>query len=416
MKIVALGGSGGMGQYAVRTILGQDRIDEIVIADLDGAAAVRFAEQCGPKATGAAVDVTDEEGLDRLLSGADAIVNTVGPFFRFGPPVLRAAIRAGCDYIDINDDWESTVAMLEMHEQARRAGITAVIGMGASPGITNLLAVKAIGALDTVDEVFTGWDLGAAIPEEVSDEPSAAMIHGMHQLTGRIRNFDGGRFVDGKPMRTHELDYPGIGRCKTWSIGHPESITFPRYYPDLRKSVNVFVTTPSNLWGMRAIALLVDSHIISLERAAGWAERWEGAGDEVKTTEQYIEEFARFDEDAGRRLPPLFALARGKRDGRAATAAAAVLSAPARGMGGATGVPLGVGLGMLGQLDGDRHGVFAPEAVIDPDAFFDRLAPLCSPERLDSADLLLETRSWESTDLGELLRSRLNPASRASAA
>ena len=44
----------------------------------------------------------------------------VGPFFRLGPPVLRAAIRARCHYLDINDDWESTEAMFEMSDEARR--------------------------------------------------------------------------------------------------------------------------------------------------------------------------------------------------------------------------------------------------------------------------------------------------------
>ena len=35
MKVIALGGCGGMGRYAVRTALGYDFVKEILIADLD---------------------------------------------------------------------------------------------------------------------------------------------------------------------------------------------------------------------------------------------------------------------------------------------------------------------------------------------------------------------------------------------
>ncbi|MBW2087346.1 MAG: saccharopine dehydrogenase, partial [Deltaproteobacteria bacterium] len=58
--------------------------------------------------------------------------------------------EARCHYIDINDDWEPTLDMLKLDEEARQAGITAIIGMGASPGVSNLLAVKAMSLFDTI--------------------------------------------------------------------------------------------------------------------------------------------------------------------------------------------------------------------------------------------------------------------------
>jgi len=60
-------------------------------------------------------------------------------------------LGAGVHYLDINDDWESTEAMLAMDAAARGRGVTAVIGMGASPGISNLLARHAMRRLDLVD-------------------------------------------------------------------------------------------------------------------------------------------------------------------------------------------------------------------------------------------------------------------------
>ena len=87
-----------------------------------------------------------------------------------------------------------------------------------------------------------------------------------------------------------------------------------------------------------------------------------------------------------------------------ASVAATLLSAPAVGMGGATGVPLALGLAVLRPEGELKRGVFAPEAIVNPAEFFNHLAPLCSPAKAGVADLLLISRSWEPIDLREKLR------------
>jgi len=400
MKVTVLG-CGGMGRYAAKTVVGFDFVDDLTIADLDAAGAAHLASTLGPKAHGAGVDVTDASALEHLLAGADTVLNTVGPFFRFGPPVLRAAIRARCHYLDINDDWESTVAMLAMDDEARAAGITAVIGMGASPGISNLLAGIAMRELDEAAELYPGFDLDAAMPETRGAKPCAATIHGVHQLTGKIRVFDGGRFLDEPPMRTVEIEYPGLGTAHGWTMGHPEAITFPRYYPALRRTLVLMTMKSSNLRAMRALRFLVDAKLLSVDRAAAWVEWLEGVGRPVKTVGDYLAEVL---DERTLRLPPLFAVARGQKNGKPATTAASILSAPPVGMGGATGVPLAIGLAVVRPDGNQRRGVFAAEAIVEPGAFFDRLAPLCSPAKHDRNDLVLISRSWETKNLRAELR------------
>jgi saccharopine dehydrogenase-like NADP-dependent oxidoreductase len=400
MKVVVLG-AGGMGRYAARTAVGFDFVDELVVADLDAAAAARLAAGLGPKARAVGADATDQSGLVRLLSGAAAVLNTVGPFFRFGPPVLRAALHARCHYLDINDDWESTEAMLAMDDEARARGVTAVVGMGASPGISNLLAVTAMRELDAVEELYPGFDLDAAMPETRGPTPCAATVHGVHQLTGRIRVYDGGRFIDEPPMRRVVVDYPGLGRRTGWTMGHPEAITFPRLYPTLRRSLILMTMADANVLTMRVLRRLVDTGLVSLERAARWVEWLEGVGKPAKTPDQYVREIVA---ENHAKLPPLFAIARGWRNGEPAAAAATVLSAPPVGMGGATGVPLALGLAVVRPDMNQKRGVFAPEAIVDPDVFFDDLAPLCEPVKEGRENLLLVSRSWEQRDLRAELR------------
>ncbi len=401
MKVIALGGTGGMGRYAVRTAAGFDFVEQVVVADRDGAAAERFAREIGSKAVSAVVDVRDAEALKALVARGDVVLNTVGPFFRFGVPILRAVIEAGRNYLDICDDWEPTLEMLDLHDEACRAGVTAVIGLGASPGVTNLMAVLAIRELDRAEAVYTVWDLDSAKPEQIGPEPSAAMVHGMLQLTGSIRVWEDGGYADVKPVRKLTIDYPGIGVRPAWSIGHPEAVTLPRYFPDLKVSRNLMVTNRANIVALRLMGGLVNAGLITIEQAARVAEKVEGTG-VGRTPEDFIREVNR----GGRLpLPPLFALAEGFKDGAPASAAVAVLGAPAGGMGGATGVPLATGLTLFHDRSPDP-GVYAPEGIVDPEAYLEFLDPLCEPSPEGTPNMLLVTRSWEeNTDLKALLQS-----------
>jgi saccharopine dehydrogenase-like NADP-dependent oxidoreductase len=105
MKVVALG-AGEMGRWAARTVLLDDRVEEMVVADIEAEAAERTAAALGPRTRPAQVDVRDSARLCELLRKSDVVLNTVGPFYRFGVPSLRAAVEARCDYLDICDDWE----------------------------------------------------------------------------------------------------------------------------------------------------------------------------------------------------------------------------------------------------------------------------------------------------------------------
>lgn len=404
IRVVALGGCGGMGQFAVRTAIDFDFVDEIVIADRDERRAREFAEKCGTKASSVAVDVMDETALANTLVGADVVMTTVGPYYRFGLPVLRAAIRAGCHYLDINDDWEPTLEMLELDEEAKKAGITAVIGMGASPGLSNLMAVKAMNELDKVDELVTGWGTGGD-DEELSEKPGeggtlrAATEHWIHQLTGKIRVRLDGEFKDASAFEEIPVDYPGVGLVTTHTVGHPEPITLPRFRPEIRNSWNVMNMPPYVIEPMRWVAGQVDAGKMSIDEAtdqvnevlmggAGWLKLLLSRLGRKMFVEYLL---------ASRKTVPyiatLFAYAAGTKDGKPRRVGTRLTAAPYGGMkretmGGVTGVPLATALAMFAKGKIDRRGVFAPEGAIQPDALFDELAPLCTPKKKNAKDLV----------------------------
>ena len=105
--------------------------------------------------------------------------------------------------MDICDDWEPTEKMFTLNELAQEKNKTAIIGLGASPGITNLLALKAMTELDEVKKVYTGWDISSAEPEEESSQSdvNAAMVHGIEQMVGKVKVFINNKFQLVRPLK-----------------------------------------------------------------------------------------------------------------------------------------------------------------------------------------------------------------------
>ena len=101
MKILALGGSGGMGRYAVRSLIKHHAIKNLVVADLNESAASEFASEFSDKVSGIGIDVTDKEALEREMQDMDVVINTTGPFFKLAEPILKAAISTKTHYLDI---------------------------------------------------------------------------------------------------------------------------------------------------------------------------------------------------------------------------------------------------------------------------------------------------------------------------
>ena len=364
MRILAIGGAGDMGRAACAAAASDDAIDHVVVADLDGDRAAKVAEAIGPKASAMALDVTDDGALGAAAAEADLVLNTVGPFYVFGRRVLQAAIDAGVHYADINDDWEPTIEMLEMSDDAASAGITALIGMGASPGVTNILAAVAARELDDVSRLLTGWRAGAGIPKPTSEGPapeaSAAVDHWIHNCSEPIRLWRDGGPGDYDPLEELAISYPGRGAGTVWTCGHPEPITLPRTYPDLAESMNVMVSRPGLIDAVRRVVARVRSGEFTVHQAAN----------------QLILEPGRRGPAAGEAapLPDMFALAEGTAGGEGKRVGVFTDAMPDGDMDVLTGVPLAIGAGMIARGEITTRGVVAPEAVVDPDLFFQRIA------------------------------------------
>jgi lysine 6-dehydrogenase len=383
MRILALGGPGAMGGVAVRLAAHLPGVDEIVIADRDGAAASRLCGQLAEAPVpvrAAQVDVTDAADLRDALEPADLVVNTVGPYYRFGVPVLRAAIDTGTHYVDICDDWEPTVQMLELDETARAAGVCAVIGMGASPGVSNLLAATAAAELDTVRDAYTAWPVdvpgaggdGGEVLLGPDGRPSAAAVHWMLQSSGKICTVAAGQLTFQRPLRPVDLELPHGRHGAAYTIGHPEPITLRRTLGLSGEAVNLMVIRPSTLAYLDVLRRDMDRRRLTHETAALQFAK--------PNLLRYLRSLplSRRCKGPGT-LPPFFAAVSGTRAGDDHMVMAHLdLSGTAAGLFGdmarATGIPLALGLAQMVDGTARRPGVHPPDAVIDAPRFFADLA------------------------------------------
>ncbi len=362
--IVVLGGAGGVGRVAAEALAHVAELEEVLVADvrLESVTAV-VAELEDERFRPVAVDVTDTAALTAAIAGADVVLNCVGPFYRFGPPTLAAAIAAGVGYVDICDDLSATRAMLELDGAARGAGVTALIGMGNSPGLANIF-VKLC-AEQMLDEV-TGADI-MHIHGGEPDEGPAVIKHRVHAMVNDVPLFVDGAFVnvrqlgeDGAAFVRHE-DFPGLGTFPVFPYPHPETITLPTTFPSLRRATNLGVVFPLPYFTMTQD--LVRSGM-------GGEEPVDVLGHELAPIDMMVavlrHERPRFLAEAGVTGPAgaLRVVVDGRKDG-ADHRFVCTLASTDEGAGEGTGIPaaLGAVLHRRGALEGGP-GVHAPEAIV----------------------------------------------------
>ena len=399
MKILALGGSGDMGRMAIAILLESPNISSITVADKNYKRAEYFIDLVGTdKLEALELDVTKQNKLSSLLSSYDLVMNTVGPYYKYGTMILDAAIRAQIPYVDICDDWKPTLELLEMNDRAKEAEITALIGIGASPGITNLMAIMACSKLDNVDELITAWGYG--VGERVGKKPkyfieprefyskfkdmpviaNAATMHLFYETVENIPTFRDGKMIEIKPLTDAEpLQFPGFKDTYVCHIGHPEPVTLPRVLKANSVS-NLMYLGKSITDIVRKYTQQISNKELSVSEASIEFAK------EVRTmnrNEEIIKEFIG--------MPPgLSVIATGIKDGRRKKVAIANNRVPFGGMAGITSVPLAIATEMVLNGEITEKGVLTPEeAILDVRVFFDRYAKYCG-DNLKGKDVLLE--------------------------
>ncbi len=283
-----------MGRTTARILAASDVVSDIVIAGRNLETAERFATDLGAKATAVQVDAADEERLAFLAADSDIVVSTAGPSFKVALPAIRGAIKAGVHYTDLSEDASTTTKASALDAAAKAADITALMGMGETPGRSNLFMMHAAHQLDQAEAIryFYFFPIIAAWgdPETVlagwrdTGHADASWQQLMRGVAGKICLYRDGRWVDVDPVDDAvRVRPPQGGEVTAHPYGSSEPITLPRALPGVQSVSVLWSLLPpqlNELWcelGRRVARGELDESAAALsfyEHVTAQPDRW----------------------------------------------------------------------------------------------------------------------------------------------
>lgn len=360
MKVIIIGGSGAMAQVVLRDLLHFADPVSVTLADL------RPVAVHDPRVTSVVVDVKDEESTARLVDGHDVLLNCATYYLNLH--VMRAALKARVPYADLGGLYHGTMKQFELQRDFVRADLPAVLGMGSTPGITNVMAGAMARKMDRVDELH----VRVACQDQSASGPLPipyALDTVLDEFALEPMVFTGGVARAVPPMSGAEtIEFPApIGRVEALYTLHSEVAMFPRSIPEL-KEASFKVAFPEEF--TRKIKFLVELGFASREPSIRGASPREMLL--ALAGKQVVPEGDPKDCD-GIRVE-----AKGTKDGKPSHMVAESLILPHPDWKIAAGaLDTGVPLSIMGQMLANRlitkPGVLCPETCVPPEPFFAEL-------------------------------------------
>ncbi|HKO85862.1 MAG TPA: saccharopine dehydrogenase NADP-binding domain-containing protein [Actinomycetota bacterium] len=191
-----------------------------------GAAGAHAQAVLGAAARGGSVALTPLDqacDLTERAASADLVVNFEDPA-QSGTAVLDTCIESGCDYLDVCTDAAVTGEMLARDEAAKAAGVRALIGMGAAPGLSNVLVRAGAEWLGGADEVSISW-VADATELDRSDLQQLRRVFGPAGPGGQP-----GEAPAWEDLSLRSAEFPApFGERLVIGLAHPEQVTMPRF-------------------------------------------------------------------------------------------------------------------------------------------------------------------------------------------
>lgn len=368
MKVLILGGAGSMARATIKDFLEFDssEVSELVIADINYEKVKKRVEELhNDKVSPAFCDVTDYSNLVKLMRGYDVVIDETE---MAGVLTLKAALEAGVHIIDLGAWVKGTLEQLKLSDEFEKAGLTAILGLGSSPGITNIYSRYIVDKLDTVESIHLSFAY-AELTKATLFVPFAGAIE---EFTNNVTIFQDGKHVELSPQSGQEnARFPDpIGVRRLMYVPHPEVVTFPIYFKD--KGVkNVSVKAGFVPEFIEKINFLINLGLLSREpiKVKGITVVPEDVT--MACISKLPQPAERIDYGCTR------AVITGEKNREKLEYTVELFSRPYPGLTGVqhrTGHSPAIGARMINRGEIKRRGVFPPEVGIDPEKFFRELA------------------------------------------
>jgi saccharopine dehydrogenase-like NADP-dependent oxidoreductase len=365
MRVLVLGGAGAVCNETTRDLAEYSDFGEIVVADYNLEAAQALVEEIGDqRLTAMHFNAEDYDAMLKLFPGFDVVVN--GLPWKYDLSVTKACVEVGVNGLDVSTEEDQWSYDLE----AKEKDILFIPGVGATPGITNVMARSGADQMDQVEEVqinFAAFRCPAPAPGLL-----ITFLWEFHPKTEERTYYKNGEFIWVGPFEgLQTVNFPGqIGEQEVCYIPHPETRTMPKSLG--AKAVSVKGCFPPH--AMRLAKAMLESGLYSEEPITV-------KGIDTTAFEMMHEILLELPET---KQTPLWAYGLvvdviGKRDGRDITIRFWTQHPPMEEWGGKAAyykniaIPLSIGAQMIARGDIKAKGVQPPESVLDPGIFFAEL-------------------------------------------
>lgn len=349
-----------MAQVVVRDLLHFVPNVSITIAD------TREVQPFDSRAKSVIIDAKDVHTTTNTVANHDVLLNCATYYLNV--PIMQAALNARVPYTDLGGLYHGSVKQFELHDSFVKAEVPAVLGMGSTPGITNVMAGALSRKLDRITELH----VRVACQDESASGPLPvpyALDTVLDEFALQPMVFTEGRAKAVPPMSGSEtLDFPPpVGQMVALYTLHSEVAMFPRSFPDL-KEASFKVAFPADF--TQKVKFLVE---------LGFASRDKMVGD-ASPRQMLLALAGKQEVPSGepRDCDVLRVIARGEKDGRSVELMAQSIIHPHPEWKVAAGsLDTGVPLSIVGQMLANRlitkPGVHCPELIVPPEPFFAEL-------------------------------------------
>jgi len=238
MRKVLIVGAGAQGGPCASILSRDEEVSQIILADINLDLANKVKNKINSdKITAIRVDAGKVEDIERAAEGVDVIINLIVTWFCSN--IMRAALKTRAHYVDASFGEPILTQImekqpLEFDDEFKKAGLTALIGCGGSPGITNVLARYICDKLDHVDEICIrdGTFSLKETKEAVSAwEPDWCPERALWGYATRPTVFEGGEYKKYPPFSgCEEYNFPKpVGSLLIAYHQHQETVTLPRF-------------------------------------------------------------------------------------------------------------------------------------------------------------------------------------------
>jgi saccharopine dehydrogenase (NAD+, L-lysine-forming) len=230
-------GAGAMGSIALRDLIETyEGNKEIIVADYYTKKAEDLINSFKTNKK-IKVEFCDVRNLDNFIDhfrNVEIIINCLQ--YQYNLDIMKFALKIKAHYIDLGGLFHFTNKQLELNEEFKKNNLIAIIGMGASPGITNILANKSYEYFDTIREIHIR--LGSKDKTKYSFKQVLPLSYSLktilEEFSYKPAIFTKGRLKFLKPMsgiKEHNFPKP-VGKVKPMYTIHSEIATLPYNFKD----------------------------------------------------------------------------------------------------------------------------------------------------------------------------------------